>query len=68
MELLDRYQAYLSTLYNNVSKYFEEDMSDFEMKPIIHGELSDYHDWSGYEDELGKHISGAYLEIEAAAF
>jgi len=67
-ELLDRYQAYLSTLYNNVSKYFEEDMSDFEMKPIIHGELSDYHDWSGYEDELGKHISGAYLEIEAAAF
>jgi len=67
-ELLDRYQAYLSTLYNNVSKYFEEDMSDFEMKPIIHAELSDYHDWSGYEDELGKHISGAYLEIEAAAF
>jgi len=67
-ELLDSYQTYLSTLYNNVSKYFEEDMSDFEMKPIIHGELSDYHDWSGYEDELGKHISGAYLEIEAAAF
>ncbi len=67
-ELLDSYQTYLSTIYNSVSKYFEEDMSDFEMKPIIHGELSDYHDWSGYEDELGKHISGAFLEIEAAAF
>jgi len=68
VELLDTYQAYLSTLYNNVSKYFEEDMSDFEMKPIIHGELANYHDWSGYEDELGRHISRAYLEIEAAAF
>ena len=68
VELLDTYQAYLTTLYNNVSKYFEEDMSDFEMKPIIHDELADYHDWSGYEDELGRHISSAYLEIEAAAF
>jgi glyoxylase-like metal-dependent hydrolase (beta-lactamase superfamily II) len=67
-ELLDNYHTYLSTLYSNVSKYFDEDMSDFEMKPLIHPELSDYHDWSGYEDELGKHISGAYLEIEAAAF
>ena len=67
-ELLDKYHAYLSILYNNVSKYFDEDMSDFEMKPLIHPQLSNYHDWSGYEDELGKHISGAYLEIEAAAF
>ena len=67
-ELLDNYHTYLSILYSNVSKYFDEDMSDFEMKPLIHPELSDYHDWSGYEDELGKHISGAYLEIEAAAF
>ncbi len=68
VELLDRYQAYLSKLYYNVNKYFEQDMSDFEMKPIIHGQLTGYHDWSGYDDELGKHISSAYLEIEAAAF
>jgi len=67
-DLLDKYHTYLSTLYSNVSKYFDEDMSDFEMKPLIHKELTNYHDWSGYEDELGKHISGAYLEIEAAAF
>lgn len=67
-ELLDNYQTYLSTLYSSVGKYFEEDLSDFEMKPMIHEALADYHDWSGYEDELGKHISGAYLEIEAAAF
>jgi len=67
-ELLDNYRIYLSTLYDSVSKYFEEDLSDFEMKPMIHEELADYHDWSGYDEELGKHISGAYLEIEAAAF
>lgn len=67
-ELLDKYQTYLSILYKNVSKYFDEDLSDFEMKPLIHEQMADFHDWSGYEDELGKHISGAYLEIEAAAF
>ena len=67
-ELLDNYQQYLSTLYDGVSNYFEEDMSDFEMKPMIHEELADFHDWSGYDDELGKHISRAYLEIEADAF
>jgi glyoxylase-like metal-dependent hydrolase (beta-lactamase superfamily II) len=67
-ELLDNYQTYLSTLYNNVSKYYEQDITDFEMKPRIHDALSNYHDWSGYDDELGKHISRAYLEIEAAAF
>lgn len=67
-ELLDNYHIYLSTLYNSVGEYFEEDLSDFEMKPKIHAKLSGYHDWSGYQDELGKHISIAYLEVEAAAF
>jgi len=67
-ELLDNYHSYLSIIYNNVSRYFEEDMSDFEMKPLIHPQLANFQNWSGYEDELGKHISGAYLEIEAAAF
>ena len=68
IELLDNYHDYLSTLYNSVSEYFEEDLSDFEMKPKIHAKLADYHDWSGYEEELGKHISIAYLEVEAEAF
>jgi glyoxylase-like metal-dependent hydrolase (beta-lactamase superfamily II) len=67
-EIMDAYKTYLSTLYSNVNKYFEEDMTDFEMKPMIHDTLKDYHAWSGYDEELGKHISQAYLEIEAAAF
>lgn len=67
-ELLDNYQRYLSTLYQNVSQLFDEDLSDYEMKPLIHNKLTEFHDWSGYDDELGKHISGAYLEIEADAF
>ena len=67
-ELLDNYQRYLSTLYQNVSGLFDEDLSDYEMKPLIHEKLTEFHDWSGYDDELGRHISSAYLEIEADAF
>ena len=67
-EIMDTYKTYLSTLYSNVNNYFEEDMTDFEMKPKIHEALTEFHAWSGYDEELGKHISQAYLEIEAAAF
>lgn len=68
MEILDAYLEYHTILYNSVSKYFEEDMADFEMKPLVSKALSKFHSWNGYEVELGKHINGAYLEIEAATF
>jgi hypothetical protein len=51
-----------------VQQGYENDMSDFEIKPAILEKTRKFHDWSGYEDELGKHISEAYLEIEAADF
>ncbi len=67
-EILDTYLEYLMTLYTGVNKYFEQDMADFEMKPLISKALGKFHSWTGYEHELGKHVNGAYLEIEAAAF
>jgi len=68
VDILQAYQTYLATIYREVQKGYDEDLSDFEMKPKIHAALKDYHDWPGYEDELGKHISETYLEIESAGF
>ncbi len=68
VEILQTYQTYLATIYREVQKGYDEDLSDFEMKPKIHTALKAYHDWGGYEDELGKHISETYLEIESAGF
>ena len=68
IEVLKKYQTYLSTIYRAVAKGYDEDLSDFEMKPHIYKALKAYHSWSGFEDELGKHISEAYLEIESAEF
>jgi len=67
-DLIKAYQAYLQTLYDKVFVLFDEGMSDFEMKDQVHAVLGPYHAWAGYDTELGKHISLAYLQAEAAAF
>ena len=66
--VVTEYRDYLQAVYNGVKKYFEDDLSDFEIKPKLEPELARWKNWSGFQDELGKHISLAYLEIEAAEF
>ena len=60
--------TYLSTLYENVSRLYDEGLSDFEMKEPIAESLSAYSDWPGFTDQLGRHISLALLEVEQAEF
>lgn len=59
---------YVSTLRQTVAELYDEGLSDFEMKDPVAERLTDYADWAGFDDELGKHISLAYLEVEADAF
>ena len=67
-EIVEAYRGYLDGLYTGVADLYDEGMSDFEMKPRLIEQLKRYQDWSGFEDELGKHISLVYLEVEAEAF
>jgi len=62
------YRDYLASLKNAVKKYYDEGMSDFEMKPKVAEELARFKEWPGFETELGKHISLAVLEVEAESF
>jgi len=62
------YQAYLNKLYAAVQSLYEEDLTDFEMKPLVTKSLGAYRDWFGFEVFLGPHISQAYLEVENEAF
>ena len=68
VSLIKAQRDYLATIYSEVQKYFDEGLSDFEMKPKIAPKLSAYKDWPGFEQELGKHISLAFLEVEKAEF
>ncbi len=54
-------------LYSAVTKYFQQGLSDFEMKEPIQRELSEYKDWNGL-DALGQVINRIYLEVEANDF
>lgn len=62
------FMEYLKTIYAEVGKKYEAGMSDFEMKPYIVDKLKAYSDWSGFHDEVGKHISLAVLEYEQDSF
>lgn len=67
-EIVDAYRDYLSGVRDGVAALYEEGVSDFDMKPRISEQLARFKDWVGFEDEIGKHISLAYLEVESEAF
>ena len=67
-EILREYRRYLSTLYNTVVALYDEGLSDFEMKDPVIQATADFHDWAGYDEEIGRNINRAYLEAEAKAF
>ncbi|MBK1645854.1 hypothetical protein CKO25_14570 [Thiocapsa imhoffii] len=67
-EIVDAYRAYLTGVYEGVAALYESGSSDFEMRPLIAEQLARFKDWPGFEEELGRHISLAYLEVEANLF
>lgn len=67
-EVAQRYRDYLDTLYATVRQGFDDGLSDFEIRPLLMPSLEPWQQWAGFDIELGRHISGAYLEAEAAAF
>jgi len=64
----ETYQRYLTLVRNKVTELLDEGIADFEMKPAIRKTVADYSSWVGFEDELGRHISLAYLEVEEEMF
>ena len=62
------YQQYLSILYQRVAVLYEQGLADFEMKKDVVDHLRAYQSWRGFNEEVGRHISLAVLEIEQAEF
>ncbi len=62
------YRDYLNGVYAAAEELYEQGMAPFEMKPVIEQRLLRFKDWIGFDDELGKHISLAVLEVEQAMF
>lgn len=67
-EVPETFRRYLSTLREQVAAQLDEGLTDFEMKPIVVDALSEFQDWVDFDQLVGKHISQAYLEVEAEMF
>lgn len=68
VERVKAFREYLTIVHDEVERLYEEDMEGFEMKPLVIEKLSGYKDWSGFDEQVGKHTGQALLEVEAEAF
>ena len=69
--ICDDMQTFCENIYLNAMKYYDEGLSDFEMKPKIMEEpfMKDVASkWPGYDTTLGNFISLAVAEAEANMF
>jgi hypothetical protein len=60
-------QTLLKLLRASVKKYYDQGLSDFEMKDKVMRDLDAYKDYYDF-DNLGRVINAAYLQIETESF
>jgi glyoxylase-like metal-dependent hydrolase (beta-lactamase superfamily II) len=58
---------FLMTLTESVTRYYEQGLSDYEMKDKVINDLSEFHDWNNF-NEIGRVISYVYQEVERDSF
>ncbi|MHB1245041.1 MAG: MBL fold metallo-hydrolase [Sulfuriferula sp.] len=64
-KMVKNYRDYMIALTAEVKRQYDAGRSDYEMKDGVAAKLVAYKNWSGFNEQLGKHISLAVLEIEA---
>jgi len=62
------YRNFIIDLKREVKKYFDGGLSDYEMKPKVIKALQAYQTWSGFDENIGRLISLAYLDVENESF
>jgi glyoxylase-like metal-dependent hydrolase (beta-lactamase superfamily II) len=66
-EIPEATRRFLEILYQSVQRHYDEGLADFEMRDQVTDELSEFSDWSGF-DQIGRLISYVYQQVEAAEF
>lgn len=62
------YRDYLAKLYEETELWYEEGLTDFEIKDKIFPAFKPWHHWGGFDEAFGRHVSLIYLEIEESSF
>ena len=71
VSLINEQKEFFETIYNKVGQYYDDGLSDFEIKPKIEAEpfmQNVASKWPGYEHTIGRFISIAYQEFEMNLF
>ena len=68
MQMYNHSLDILRILYKTVKQQYEQEISDFEMKPVVVKALDKYKKWETFDSLIGKVINQAFLEIEEADF
>jgi glyoxylase-like metal-dependent hydrolase (beta-lactamase superfamily II) len=58
---------FLKILYASVRKYYDQGLTDYDMKSKVATDLAEFKDWYNF-DQLGRVISFVYLQVEQEAF
>lgn len=66
--IISLFRDYLATVYDQTKVGMEDDLEAYEMKDGIMEKLEHYKNWSGIDQEIGKHISLSILEAEQEDF
>jgi glyoxylase-like metal-dependent hydrolase (beta-lactamase superfamily II) len=66
--LISEFGQLYQKLRSLVTKYYEQGLTDYEMKPIVLAELEQYKHWSGFDAQIGPYISQLYVEVEKELF
>ena len=67
-DLIKSFLKFYQHLTTIVQDMYEQDMLDYEMKPKVIESLSEFKDWSGFENQIGPYISQIILELENESF
>ena len=60
---LKPFVRYLDIIKEEAYKGYDEDLADYEIKPIAHKRLEEFHNWLSY-DQLGVHLGNLLREID----
>lgn len=66
--LLKTYQTGLASIYQTVKTLREDDLEPYEMKDQVLSSATEFKNWEGLEEELGRYLSLAALEAEQEDF
>lgn len=67
-EVAENFLLLVSTIFEVVKVEYENDLTDYEIKPIVVRQLGQWKDWQGFDHGIGKFVSLAYIEVEEDAF